>query len=162
MDAVNARVLKVGDKAPDFALHSDSRTVFQLSDALAHGPVLVLFFPAAFTGTCTTELNEVNNDLEAYSPATVVGISTDAPFTLAEYRKANAFNYSLLSDHDADVCLAYGSKYDHTFAGMKLARIAKRSAFVIDRSGIIRYAEILENASHVPDLLAIKAILGAL
>ncbi|MDA1027991.1 MAG: redoxin domain-containing protein [Bacteroidetes bacterium] len=156
------KTLIVGDKAPDFTLFTDSRSTFELSKAIAGSPVVLLFFPAAFTGTCTTELNEVNNDLESYSPATVVGISTDAPFTLTEYKKVNGFTYSLLSDHDAEVCKAYGSKYDHGFTGMKLDRIAKRSAFVVDQSGIIRYAEVLENASHVPNLVAIKAVLSAL
>ena len=154
--------LKIGDRAPTFTLYSDAKKSFALSEATAIGPVLLLFFPAVFTGTCTTELNEVNNDLDSYSGATIVGISTDTPFTLAEYSKANGLKFSLVSDHDAVVCGLYGSKYDHNFTGMKLDRIAKRSAFVIDKTGIVRYAEVLENASQLPDLTAIQSILGSL
>jgi len=155
-------MMRVGEKAVDFSLYSDKRELVQLSIARMEGPVLLLFFPAAFTGTCTTELNEVSNTLEDYFGATVIGISTDAPFTLAEYSKVNGFRFDLLSDHDAEVSALYETKYDHGFTGMKLTRISKRSAFVIDRNGLIQYAEILENASHVPDLEAIKTVLKSL
>lgn len=154
--------MTTGDKAPDFSLFSDSRKQFSLSEARKDGPVLLLFFPAAFTGTCTTELNEVSNDLESYEPAVVVGISTDAPFALAEFSKLNQFRVSLLSDHDASVCAAYDCKYDSDFTSMKYDRIAKRGAFLIDVQGIVQYAEVLENAGDLPDLDAIKTVIERL
>ena len=150
--------LKKGDRAPDFSLFRDDKEPFTLSEALGSGPVVILFFPGAFTGTCTTEMNTVNNDLSAYGPdATIVGISTDSPFALAEFRKAQDLSFHLLSDHEANVCRLYGAKYDRNFSAMKLDRIARRAAFVVDREGIIQYAEVLENAGNLPDLEAVKA-----
>ncbi len=152
--------LSVGDRAPDFSLFSDEKKAFTLSEALKGGPAVVLFFPAAFTGVCTTEVNEVSNDLAAYGEGTtVVGISTDTPFTLAEFRKVHALKFNLLSDHEANVCRLYGTKYNRDFTPMKLDRIAKRSAFVIGSDGVIRYAEVLESAGDMPGLAAVKAAL---
>ena len=154
--------MKKGDQAPDFKIFSDAARPFHLSKQLESGPVVLLFFPAAFTGVCTTELNTVNMDLEAYGGATVVGVSTDAPFTLAEYKKVNGLTFPLLSDHDADVSLAYGCKYIDGFTFMKLSRISKRAAFVVASDGMIAYAEILENAGDQPDLDAIKSTISIL
>lgn len=152
--------MKVGDRAPDFTLYSHAKNAFHLGSQ--DTPVVLLFFPGAFTGVCTTELNHVSNDLESYAPATVVGISTDSPFALAAYAEQQGFRMPLLSDHDASVSAVYGSKYNKDFTPMKLDRIAKRSAFVIDAGGVIRYAEVLENAGEIPDLDAVKNVLAAL
>lgn len=152
--------LTPGRPAPDFTLFSDEKTPFTLSEALKNGPVVLFFFPGAFSSVCTTELNEVNNLLDAFGASTqVVGISTDSPFALAEFRKVHGFRFPLLSDHDATVCAAYDAKYDHDFTPMKLDRIARRAAFVVDRDGVIRYAEVLESAGDLPDLAAVQAML---
>ncbi|WP_457653940.1 redoxin domain-containing protein [Rhodocaloribacter sp.] len=155
--------IEIGQQAPDFTLFDDQMTPFTLSDLRGKKNVVLLFFPGAFTSVCTTELNTVSNDLDAYGSDTqVVGISTDSPFALAEFRKVNGFRFPLLSDHDAEVCAAYGAKYDHDFTPMKLDRIAKRAAFVIDRDGEVRYAEVLEHAGELPNLDAVKAVLSEL
>jgi len=154
--------MKKGDLAPDFTLFSDAKKSVNLTETLEKKPVVLLFFPAAFTGTCTTELNDVNNDLDGFQGAAIFGISTDAPFTLAEYSKVNGFSFPLLSDHDSAVSAAYGTKYDHDFTGMKLDRISKRSAFVIDQKGVLQYVEVLEDARQVPDLDAIKLVIKTL
>ncbi len=155
--------LAIGQPAPDFTLYDDEKKPFTLSDLRGEKNVVLLFFPGAFTSVCTTELNTVNNDLDAYGSDTqVVGISTDSPFALAEFRKVHGFRFPLLSDHDAEVCAAYGAKYDHDFTPMKLDRIAKRAAFVIDRDGVVRYAEVLENAGELPDFDAVKKVLSEL
>lgn len=145
-----------GQKAPEFTLFNTRKRPVTLSEACSKGPVLLLFYPAAFTGVCTTELNTVSNDLDAYAPAQVFGVSTDTLFTQAEFAKANAFEIEQLSDHDGHVCAAFGAKYDANFGPMKYDRIAKRSAFLIDQKGIIQYAEILENPGNLPDLEAIQ------
>lgn len=150
-----------GDTAPDFTLHTDQQEPWRLSDHHDQ-PVVLLFFPGAFTSVCTTELNTVNNDLGSYEPARVVGISTDAPAVLSEFRSTEKLDFPLLSDHDAEVCAAYGAKYDQNFTDMGLDRIAKRSAFVIDREGTIRYAEVLHNAGQQPDFDAVKQALQPL
>ena len=117
---------------------------------------MLLFFPGAFTSVCTDEMNAVGNEIEKYEGAEVVGISTDSPFALAEFKKANGFPFRLLSDHDAEVSAEYGAKYDNDLTPMKLSRISKRAAFVIDRDGKIQYAEVLENAGKQPDLDAVS------
>ncbi|PIQ63215.1 MAG: anti-oxidant AhpCTSA family protein [Bacteroidetes bacterium CG12_big_fil_rev_8_21_14_0_65_60_17] len=152
--------MKKGDKAPDFLLYSDKTEPFQLS--LQEKPVVLLFFPGAFTSVCTTELNTVSNELEAYGSAIVRGISTDSPFALKAFSDANGFRFDLLSDHDADVAAAYGCKYDRDFTSMKLDRISKRAAFVIDRDGTVAHVEVLENAGGMPDLDAVKEVVKAL
>lgn len=153
--------LSAGDRAPDFTLYDDAKEAFSLSDARQSGPVVLLFFPGAFTSVCTSELNAVANDYERYRSldAQVVGISTDSPFVLAEFKKANGFPFRLLSDHEGDVAASYGAKYDGDFTPMKLDRIAKRSAFVVAGDGTLRYAEVLDNAGEQPDFDAVLAAL---
>ena len=153
--------ITVGQDAPDFQLYSESQNAFKLSDAKGESNVLLLFYPGAFTGVCTNELNTVTNERADYGEDTlIVGISTDSPFVLNEYKKVNNFAFDLLSDHNAQVCELYGSKYDNNFTGMALDRIAKRSAFVINKEGKVIYSEVLENAGELPDLDAIKRVLA--
>ncbi len=153
--------LSSGDAAPDFTLYDDDMDPFTLSDEIASGPVVLLFFPGAFTSVCTTELNAVGNDYGRYKDlgAQVVGISTDSPFALAEFKKVNGFPFRLLSDHDGEVSASYGAKYDNDFTPMKLDRISKRAAFVVRPDGTLAYAEVLDNAGEQPDF---DAILSAL
>ena len=147
--------LTPGDAAPDFTLYDSATEPFTLSDA--SDKTVLLFFPGAFTSVCTTELNTVGNDYQRYQDrgATVVGISTDSPFALAEFKKANGFPFRLLSDHDGSVSESYGAKYDHDFTPMKLDRVSKRAAFVVSADGQIEYAEVLENAGEQPDFDAV-------
>jgi peroxiredoxin len=151
----------VGDEAPDFELYTHDAEAWRLSDQRGT-PVVLLFFPGAFTSVCTTELNTVNNSLTEFEGAQVVGISTDAPAVLDEFRSANSLEFPLLSDHDAEVSARYGAKYNQNFTAMNLDRISKRSAFVIDGEGTVRYREVLENAGKQPDLEAIKALVSDL
>lgn len=150
----------VGDPAPDFQLFTHDTEPWDLSEQDA--PVVLLFFPGAFTSVCTTELNTVNNSLEDFGDAVVVGISTDSPFALDEFRSANDLSFPLLSDHDGEVSASYGAKYDNNFTPMNLDRISKRAAFVVDANGILRYREVLDNAGKQPDLDRIKEVLSAL
>lgn len=151
----------VGDPAPNFELFSDENEPWQLSDHL-DSPVLLLFFPGAFTSVCTTELNTVNNTLERFGEVQVVGISTDSPFVLSEFRSVHDFTFPLLSDHSAEVSALYGAKYHNDFTPMNLDRISKRAAFVVDRDQTIRYEEVLENAGKQPDFDAIVNVLTKL
>lgn len=153
--------LSIGESAPDFELYTHDQELWRLSDHRG-APVVLLFFPGAFTSVCIDELDTVNNDLEAYGDATVVGISTDSPFVLNEFRTAHGFEFTLLSDHDAEVSAVYGAKYDGDFTPMQLDRIAKRAAFVIDPNGTIRYTEVLDNAGKQPDFDAVKNTLKRL
>ncbi len=154
--------LTPGQQAPDFTLFTTDHTPWTLSEQ--SGPVLLLFFPGAFTSVCTTELNSVNNDLARYNEAgvQVVGLSTDSPFALAEFKKAQGLQFPLLSDHDGRVSEQYGAKYDGDFTPMKLSRISKRSAFLVGADGTIKHAEVLENAGKQPDFDAVQAAIEAL
>jgi glutaredoxin-dependent peroxiredoxin len=155
--------IQVGQQAPDFTLFDESQQPFTLSDAARDASVVLLFFPGAFTGVCTKQMCAVNDDLSAYDGlgARVVGISTDSPFVLAEFKKRHGLTFPLLSDHDADVSEAYGAKYHRDFTGMKLDRIARRAAFVVGPGGVVRYAEVLESAGDLPDADAVKRALQA-
>lgn len=153
--------LSTGDTAPDFTLYDEQTEPFTLSEARSDQKVVLLFFPGAFTSVCTTELNTVGNDYAQYQGlgAEVVGISTDSPFALAEFKKVHGFPFRLLSDHDGTVAEEYGAKYNNDFTPMKLDRIAKRAAFVVGQDGTLEYAEVLDNAGDQPDF---EAILDAL
>ena len=155
--------VQTGADAPDFKLYDDDKTAFRLSDHKGDKNVVLLFFPGAFTSVCTTELNQVSHDLDNFGADTqVVGISTDSPFVLAEFKKVHNFAFPRLSDHDAAVSAAYGAKYDGDFTPMNLDRISKRAAFVIDKEGTVRYAEVLDNAGEMPNFHDIKSVLASL
>ena len=151
----------VGDSAPDFELYSDQNEPWRLSNNL-EAPVLLLFFPGAFTSVCTTELNTVNNDLDRFGEARVAGISTDSPFVLQEFRSVHDFSFPLLSDHEAKVSAMYGAKYQNDFTPMNLDRISRRAAFVIDREGTVQYREVLDNAGNQPDFDSIEQVIVGL
>lgn len=153
--------IEVGQKAPDFTLFDSEKNAVSL-DELKGKNVLLLFFPLAFTSVCTKELCEVRDSISIYNNAnaTVFGISSDSLYTLAKFKEEQNLNFSLLSDYNKDTATAYGSLYETFGFGMK--GVAKRSAFVIDKEGIIRYAEVLENAGEVPDFTAIRDVLAKL
>ena len=148
-----------GDRAPDFTLYSDQKQPWHLADALAQGKVVLLFFPGAFTSVCTTELNAVNNDMPRFTEggAQVVGISTDAPAVLAQFREVHELAYPLLSDHDAEVAEAYGARYSREEHRLGYSRVAKRASFVIEPDGTVAYADVQANAGDLPDFEAIAA-----
>ena len=153
--------MMVGQTAPDFTLYDTEKKQVSLHD-LKGSNVLILFFPLAFTSTCTAELCSVRDNIGFYnnSQAQVLGISVDSVYTLAKYKAEQGLNFTLLSDFNKEVSKAYGSLYETFGLGMK--GVSKRSAFVIDKQGIIRYSEVLEKASEVPDFNAIKQTLEKL
>jgi glutaredoxin-dependent peroxiredoxin len=149
----------VGQKAPDFTLYDSNKNKVTLSEQRGSS-VLLLFFPAAFTSVCTAELCSVRDNLKMYEDLNtkVFGISVDTLYTLARYKQDQNLNFSLLSDFNKDVSEAYGALYP-TFA-FDMKGVSKRAAFLIDEEGIIRYAEVLENASEQPDFQKIKQALA--
>lgn len=157
----NNAPIQVGQPAPDFTLTSNAKKPVTLS-AHRGKNVVLLFFPAAFTSVCTAELCHTRDNLEVYNglDAQVYGISVDMPFTLAEYARQQSLNFPLLSDFNKEASTAYGSIYADWAFGMK--GVSKRSAFVIDKEGIIRYAEVLDNADDQPDYEKIRAALTSL
>ena len=150
--------IEIGDTAPGFALYDTTKTKISLSDFRGNN-VLLLFFPQAFTRVCTKELCSVRDNMNQYDQlkATVFGISVDSVYTLAKYREDQHLNFSLLSDFNKEVSSAYGSLYETWALDMK--GVSKRAAFVIDKNGIVRYAEVLENASEEPNYQLIENVL---
>lgn len=153
--------LQPGDKAPDFTLYSSDKQPVTLSDF--HGSnVVLLFFPLAFSATCTTELCAMRDDISSYEGlnAQVLAISIDTPHTLNRFKEDQRFNFPLLSDFNKGVSKEYGAQYEEFVLGMK--GVAKRSAFVIDSEGTIRYAEVNDNAGQLPNFEAVKETLQQL
>lgn len=151
-------IIKKGDKAPNFTLRASDTTEVSLSDYEGKN-VIILFFPLAFTGVCTTELCAMRDDITTYNNmnANVLAISVDSPFALAKFKEEQKLNYPLLSDFNKTVSRSYGALYEDFVLDMK--GVSKRSAFVVDKKGIIRYAEVLENAGDLPNFAAIKEAL---
>jgi peroxiredoxin len=153
--------LSVGDIAPAFTLTSSEKQPVSLADYSGKNVVL-LFFPLAFTGVCTQELCSTRDSIADYEQldAQVLAISVDSIFTLDKFKQEQQLNFPLLSDFNKDVSTAYDSLYDEFVFGMK--GVSRRSAFVIDKTGHIRYAEVLESAGNLPNFEAVKACLASL
>ena len=149
-----------GQLAPKFTLMDTEKKPVALEDQKGHN-VLLLFFPFAFTGTCTKELCSVRDDISNYDKANarIFGISVDSPYALAKYKEEQKLNFPLLSDFNKEVSETYGALYESFGAGLK--GVSKRSAFVIDKDGIVRYAEVLENAGELPDFKEISRVLAS-
>lgn len=153
--------IQIGQPAPAFSLYDSAKNKVNLAD-LKGKNVLLLFFPQAFTSVCTKELCGVRDNIATYSNtnAAVFGISVDSVFTLAQFKEAQHYNFPLLSDFNKEVSTAYGAIYNDWILDMK--GVSKRSAFIIDKEGIVQYAEVLENAGDVPDFEAIQQTLQQL
>lgn len=153
--------IEIGQQAPDFTLYDTTKTKVSLSD-LKGNNVLLLFFPQAFSRVCTKELCSVRDNIGLYNNAnaTVLGISVDSVFTLAQFKDAQQYNFPLLSDFNKEVSAIYGSLYDTWILDMK--GVSKRSAFVIDKEGIVRYAEVLEQANEEPNFANVEKALKEL
>lgn len=147
--------LNIGNKAPGFSLQNTEGQHIRLADFENKRNVVLLFFPLAFTSTCTEELCTTRDNLKIYESlnAEVLGISSaDSFFVLKEFKKAQNINFQLLSDFNRDVAKLYGTLYEDFF-GMK--GVSKRSSFIIDKKGRIVYSEIFDNASDLPDFESI-------
>ncbi len=159
--------IKVGDKAPDFTLVSQTANgpeLVKLSDLIGKSNILLLFVPMAFTGGCTAEFCEISQGISAYDAlnAKVLGISGDNPFAQEAWAQKEGITITLLSDYEHKVTEAYGVAYEQFLPDKNLIMggVSKRSAFVIDKAGIIQYAEVQEHPKDMPNFEAIKEVLG--
>jgi peroxiredoxin len=139
----------VGSKAPDFTLTNEERQPVKLSEQRGK-PVVLAFFPAAFSSVCTKELCTFRDSLARLNQARaqVYGISVDTFFTLKAYHDQQGYNFPLLSDFNKEAIRDYGV-FNEDMIGLK--GIAKRAVFVIDKDGIVRHREVLEDARNEPD-----------
>ncbi|MGE3511220.1 MAG: redoxin domain-containing protein [Vicinamibacterales bacterium] len=152
--------LDVGSMAPDFTLPNEDNQPVTLS-SLRGAPVVLAFFPAAFSSVCTTELCTFRDRMAALNraKATVFGISVDTFFALKAFQKDQGLNFSLLSDFNKDVITAYDVVIPDLL-GMR--GLAKRAVFVIDGQGVVRHAEVLADARNEPNYEAVFAALQKL
>jgi len=144
--------IKVGDKAPDFTLvtkTAEGPALFTLSEHVGSSNILILFVPMAFTGVCTTEFCD---------------ISGDNPFAQAAWAEKEGITIPLLSDYEHTAAKSYGVAYEQFLpeANLIMGGVPKRSAFVVDKNGIVQYAEVQEHPKDLPNFDAIKETLKSL
>jgi glutaredoxin-dependent peroxiredoxin len=151
----------IGQPAPLFSLYDSQKKKVNLADMRGQN-VLLLFFPLAFTSTCTKELCSVRDSIGYYNSvkAQVFGISVDSLYTLNKYREEQNLNFPLLSDFNKEVSASYDCLYP--LFGFDMRGVSKRAAFIVDAAGMIRYAEVLENAGEIPDFAKINEVLSSL
>jgi glutaredoxin-dependent peroxiredoxin len=149
----------VGSEAPDFTLMNQDRQPVTLS-SLRGRPVVLAFFPAAFSSVCTKELCTFRDSLASLNQAKaeVLGISVDSFFTLKAFQDSQKLTFPLLSDFNKQAIRDYGV-FNEDMIGLK--GIAKRAVFVVDKDGIIRHREVLEDARNEPDYQKVFAALSA-
>jgi peroxiredoxin len=152
--------IDVGSKAPDFTLTSHERQPVSLSDYRGR-PLVIAFFPAAFSSVCSKELCTFKDSLERLNGANaqVVGISVDTPFALKAFYDHEKLTFTLLSDFNKQVIRDYGV-FNEDMIGLK--GIAKRAVFVLDKEGVVRYQEVLEDARNEPDYQKVFDTVGTL
>jgi len=153
--------IEIGQKAPEFTLYDSEKNKVSLADYKGKN-VLLVFFPQSFTRVCTAELCNLRDNIATYNNANaqVFGISVDSVFTLAQFKESQQLNFPLLSDFNKEVSTAYDAIYTDWILDMK--GVSKRSAFIIDKDGNIRYAEVLEVAGDLPNFDAIQQTLAGL
>ncbi len=152
----------IDKKAPEFSLQNTNGEVVSLKDFQNKKNVVLLFFPLAFTSTCTEELCHTRDNLKIYESldAEILGISSaDSFFVLKKFKESQNLNFDLLSDFNRSAANAYGILYDDFF-GMK--GVTKRSVFVIDKNGVVKHVEVLDDASSLPDFNRIQSELAKL
>ena len=156
--------LTVGTKAPDFTLKSKTASGLvdvKLSENFGKKNTVILFFPLAFTGVCTAEMCDISNGLSAYSAlnADVIGISVDSPFAQEAWAQKDKITVKLVSDLNKTVTNAYDVLFP-MLAGV--GDSAARAAFVVDKAGVIQYAEQTPTPKDLPNFVAVKEVLAKL
>lgn len=153
--------ITIGQKAPNFNLPDQDKNMISL-EGLKGKNVVLLFFPAAFTGVCTKEMCQTRDELSFYNGmnANVYGISVDMPFSLGKFREANGITFPLLSDFNKETITAYDVRNENFSVGLR--GVAKRASFVIDKDGIVRFAEVLPAPGDYPNFDGIKSTLQSL
>ena len=156
--------LSVGSKAPDFTLKSKTASGLvdvKLSNNFGKKNTVVLFFPLAFTSVCTKELCDITSGLNAYAAmgADVIGVSVDSPFSQEAWAQKEKISITLASDLNKEVI----KQYDVVFPMLAgVGDTAARAAFVIDKNGVIQYAEQTPTPKDLPNFDSVKAALGKL
>jgi peroxiredoxin len=150
----------LGSKAPDFTLTNQERQPVTLSEQRGR-PVVLAFFPAAFSSVCQKELCTFRDSMARLGQASaqVYGISVDTFFTLKAFHDQQKLSFPLLSDFNKQAIREYGV-FNEDMIGLK--GIAKRAVFVIDKDGVVRHREVLEDARNEPDYEKVFSALASL
>lgn len=161
--------IHLGDKAPDFTLVTktpDGPQLVKLSDEIGKSNIVLLFVPMAFTSVCTTELCDISSGIQEYEDldAKVFAISGDNPFAQELWAQKEGITVPLLSDYEHSVAKAYGIAYERFLpeANLIMGGVAKRSAFVIDKTGVVRFIDIKDHPKDLPDFEGVKLTLRGL
>jgi peroxiredoxin len=151
-------MIEPGETAPDFTapLANGDVETFTLADHLEDGPIVLAFFPGAFTSVCTDEMCTFRDRLSAFEDvgAMVYGVSVDSPFALNEFRSKHDLSFGLISDFDREIVDAYDVRM--AFEDLGLHGIAKRSVFVVDRDGVVTWSWISDDPGVEPDYDAVR------
>lgn len=152
----------LGKPAPSFTLFDTDKKAVSLSDFKGQN-VVVLFFPLAFTGVCTTELCSIRDNIGTYNNANaqVLGISVDSIFTLGKFKEEQKLNFPLLSDFNKNASKSFDVLYE-VFPAFEMQGVSKRSAFVIDKEGVVQYEEVCPTPGDLPNFEAIQTTLNSL
>ena len=156
--------IKTGSKAPDFTLKSKTATGLvdvKLSNNFGKKNTVLLFFPAAFTGVCTTEMCQLSSNLDGYSGlnANVIAVSVDTPFAQEAWAQKEKIALTLASDLNKETARAYGTLLSDLIG---LGSVSARAAFVVDRNGVVQYSEQTPTPKELPNFAAIKDALTKL
>jgi peroxiredoxin len=150
----------VGTKAPAFTLPSRPGNPVDVGAEFGKGPVVLLFFPLAYSPVCHAEMCTFRDDWSKWSSlgCKVFGVSVDSPFVVAKFREELKLPFDLLSDFNKDVSRTYGALFEDL---MGLRGVSKRAAFVIDAKGKVAYAKVNAEAGQQVDFDAIKQAVAA-
>ena len=161
--------LKLGQPLPEITLKqkTDAGLVdINLRRNVGKGKTVILFVPLAFTGVCTQQFCAISGGLGEYADLNckVFGISGDNPFAQAAWAEKEGITLKLLSDYDHKATAAYGTTYDQFLPEKNLIMggVSKRSAFIVDKAGVVQYAEVNDSPGDLPNSEAIKAKLAEL
>jgi peroxiredoxin len=159
--------LKIGTPAPALTLKSKTATGLEdvsLTRNVGIKQTVLLFVPFAFTGVCTEELCSISNSIQAYNSlhADVIGISVDSPFSQEAWAQKSGITFTLVSDFNKEAITAYDVREDNFLpAVLGFKGVAKRSAFVIGKDGLIKFAWSSDDSSKMPPFAEIQAALKA-
>jgi glutaredoxin-dependent peroxiredoxin len=151
--------IKVGDKAPDFTLPDTDKKQRSLNE-FSGKKIVLAFFVGAFTSTCTKEMCEFRDSMARLIDlnAQVIGISVTDPFSNNAFAEKNRLPFPILSDYKREVIKTYGLQLPN-FAGLDGYTVAKRSIFILDQNGIVRYVWVSDNPAVEPNYQEIQSIL---
>jgi glutaredoxin-dependent peroxiredoxin len=144
-------VLRVGQRVPDFVLTDQAGKERKLSEFAERGNIVLAFFPFAFSGVCTTEMCAFRDGAAKFNAlqANVVGISVDSIYTLRVFAQTYGLEFPLLSDFNKKVVRAYDVLQD-PWVSYGYKGVAKRSVFVLDKKGILRYRWVTDIPGEEP------------